>query len=110
MVTWSSFCGEKLPWKYNQKFRTKKFRELYAVLSQLNISVKSETFTSLNEDLNKTVAAVQDINKGKFVKSVKLNENSDLAKQNLLNNKVQNKRHQQSRLFCTSQMTICSFL
>ncbi|MCT7562806.1 hypothetical protein [Aliarcobacter butzleri] len=67
------------------KFRTKKFRELYAILSQLNISVKSETFTSLNEDLNKTVAAVQDINKGKFVKSVKLNENSDLAKQNLLN-------------------------
>ncbi|MFW0694728.1 hypothetical protein ACN091_10805, partial [Aliarcobacter butzleri] len=32
-----------------------------------------------------TVAAEQDLNKGKFVKSLKLNENSVIAKQNLLN-------------------------
>lgn len=69
----------------NTKFRTKKFKELFAILSQLNINAKSETFTSLNEDLNKTVAAIQDINEGKFVKSIKLNETSNLAKHNLIN-------------------------
>lgn len=67
------------------KFRTKKFKELFSILSQLNISVKNESFTSAFEDINRTVASVQDINRGKFVKNIKLNENSTLAKQNLLN-------------------------
>lgn len=62
------------------KFRTKNLKELYAILSQLNISVKSETFNSFfNGYQNKTVAAYK-INKGKFVKSVKLNEKTPISK------------------------------
>lgn len=67
------------------KFRTQKFKELFSILSQLNIDVKADSFTSAFEDTNKAVAAVQDITKGKFVKAIKLGENSNLAKQNLLN-------------------------
>lgn len=69
------------------RFRTKKFKDLSMVLSQLDIGVKSDVFTSTNEELNKTVSAVQNINAGKYVseKTIKVDEKSSIAKQNLIN-------------------------
>jgi len=73
----------------NEKFRfkTKGYKSIFRVLSQLKLDVKDVTFTSGSEDLNKAVAAIKDIKAGKYVndKSLKLNENSELAKQNLIN-------------------------
>lgn len=69
------------------KFRTKEFRNLSAILNQFNLQVKDGSFSSSDEELNKIVATVQDIKNGKFSseKSVKIADNSDLAKQNLKN-------------------------
>lgn len=79
---------DKLLEKSNKlSFRTKKFREIAAILGQLNIGVKKESFSSSNEDLNKVVTAVQNINNGIYVssKTIKIDEISSLAKKNLLN-------------------------
>jgi hypothetical protein len=69
------------------KFRTKDFKNLSSILSQLKIVVTDERFTSSNEELNKIVGNIQDINDGKFVseKSFKINETSKLANLNMLN-------------------------
>jgi hypothetical protein len=69
------------------KFRTKDFRNLSSILSQFKITPKDERFTSSNEELNKIVGNIQDINDGKFVseKSFKINETSKLANLNMLN-------------------------
>ncbi|AXK49369.1 hypothetical protein CRU87_05130 [Aliarcobacter trophiarum LMG 25534] len=67
-------------------FRTKKQKELANILEQLNIDVKKESFSSSFEDLNKTVAAVQNVNNGLYVeKNLKVDEKSLLGKQNLIN-------------------------
>ncbi|CAM3416291.1 MAG: hypothetical protein R2837_01335 [Aliarcobacter sp.] len=69
------------------KFRTKEFKNLSSILNQFKISTKDERFTSSNEDLNKIVGNIQDINDGKFVndKSFKVNETTKLANLNMLN-------------------------
>lgn len=80
--------SSKVSGKENKtRFRTKKFKELSMVLSQLDIDAKSDVFTSTNEELNKVVSAVQNINAGKYVseKIIKLDESSSIAKQNLIN-------------------------
>ncbi len=68
-------------------FRTKKFKELSSVLNQFDISPTKDIFSSSNEELNKVVSSIQNINSGKYVseKSIKPQENSTLAKQNLIN-------------------------
>ena len=68
-------------------FRTKRFKELSNVLNQLDINASKEIFSSSNEELNKLVSSVQNINSGKYVseKNIKTQENSNLAKQNLIN-------------------------
>ena len=70
-----------------KRFKTKAFKELSAVVSQLKLNVKSDTFTSSDSDLNSLIANIQDIKAGKHVvaKSLKLNEMSELANQNLIN-------------------------
>ena len=67
--------------------KTKRFKELANVLNQLDIKVSKEIFSSSNEELNKIISSIQNINDGKYIseKSIKPQENSALAKQNLLN-------------------------
>jgi hypothetical protein len=69
------------------KFKTKGYKKIFRVLSQLKLDVKDTAFTSSSEDLNKAVSAIKDIKDGKFVndRSLKLDANSELAKQNLIN-------------------------
>lgn len=71
----------------SKKFKSKVFKSLSSVLSQLNLSVKDNTFSSTDEELNKLVAAIQDIKAGKYVsdKSIKINEISDLSNLNMIN-------------------------
>ena len=67
-------------------FRTRKQKELANILTQLNLEVPKEIFSSTNEELNKTVAAIQNVNNGIYVdKNLKVYEKSSLGKQNLIN-------------------------
>lgn len=67
-------------------FRTRKQKELANILTQLNLEVPKEIFSSTNEELNKTVAAIQNVNNGIYVdKNLKVDEKSFLGKQNLIN-------------------------
>jgi len=70
-----------------KRFKTKAFKELSAVFSQLKLNVKDSTFSSSDAELNNLIASIQDIKAGKYVtsKSLKLNEMSGLANQNLIN-------------------------
>ena len=69
------------------KFRTKEFKNLSSILSQLKIDVQANRFTCADEELNKIVAGIQDIKDGKFVseKTLKINETTKLANLNMLN-------------------------
>ena len=69
------------------KFKTTEFKNLASILSSLNIDVKDNRFSSVDEELNKIVGNIQDIKSGKFVndKSFKANETSTLSNQNILN-------------------------
>ena len=70
-----------------KRFKTKAFKELSAIISQLKLNVKDSNFTSSDSELNFLIANIQDIKAGKFVsdKSLKLNERSELSNQNLIN-------------------------
>ncbi|APW64906.1 hypothetical protein LPB137_03125 [Poseidonibacter parvus] len=70
-----------------KRFKTKAFKELSSVISQFKLNVKESTFSSSDPELNNLIANIQDIKAGKYIvdKSIKLNEISDLANQNLLN-------------------------
>lgn len=72
---------------FNKRFKTKGFKNLSAILSQFNLVVKDSSFSSSDEELNKVVANLQDIKAGKHIndKSVKLNEVSSIANENLIN-------------------------
>ncbi len=69
------------------KFKTKEFKNLSSILSQLKIDVQSNRFTSSDEELNKIVAGIQDIKDGKYVseKVIKINETTTLANLNMIN-------------------------
>ncbi len=69
------------------KFKTKAYRNIALILRQLNFDVKETAFTSSNEELNKVVSQIKDIKSGKYVsdKALKLNLNSNLLEQNLIN-------------------------
>ncbi|WP_198306202.1 hypothetical protein [Arcobacter vandammei] len=86
-TTFSLIESKLLGKEQKGSFRTKKFKELSSVLNQFDISPTKEIFSSSNEELNKVVSSIQNINSGKYVseKSIKPQENSSLAKQNLLN-------------------------
>ena len=49
------------------KFRTAEFKNLASIFSQLKLDVKGNRFLSVDDELNKIVANVQDIKDGKFV-------------------------------------------
>ncbi len=70
-----------------RKFKTSGYKNVAGILNQFNIDVKDQAFTSTNEELNKVVSQIKDIKSGKFVsdKSLKLDQGSALAKQNLIN-------------------------
>ena len=70
-----------------RKFKTAGYKNVANILNQFKIDVKDSAFTSSNEGLNLVVSQIKDIKAGKFVneKSLKLNFDSDLAKQNLIN-------------------------
>ncbi|QKF81152.1 hypothetical protein [Halarcobacter ebronensis] len=69
------------------RLSTNGFKTVFNILSQLKLDVKDNTFTSSSEELNKIVSNIKDIKAGKFVseKEIKLDSNSELAKQNLIN-------------------------
>jgi hypothetical protein len=69
------------------KFKTKEFKNLSSILSQLKIDVQANRFTSSDEELNKIVAGIQDIKDGKYVseKVIKINETTTLANLNMIN-------------------------
>ncbi len=73
--------------KVGKKFKTSAYKNLASILNQLNMDVKDTVFTSSCENLNKIVSQIKDIKVGKYVndKSLKLDENSSLAQQNLIN-------------------------
>lgn len=70
-----------------KKFKTTGYKNIAGILNQFNVDVKDAAFTSSNESLNQTVSQIKDIKAGRYVneKNLKLDVNSDLAKQNLLN-------------------------
>jgi len=70
-----------------KRFKTKAFKELSVIISQLKLNVKDSNFTSSDSELNFLIANIQDIKAGKFVsnKSLKLNETSELSNKNLIN-------------------------
>lgn len=70
-----------------KKLKTSGFKNLSSILKQFKLEVGDSTFTSTNEGLNLVVSQIKDIKAGKYVneKSLKLDQNSQLAKQNLIN-------------------------
>lgn len=68
-------------------FRTKRFKEISTILNQLDLNVRKDSFSSSNEDINKVVTSIQDVNNGIFIKEkeLKSDENSDLYRKNLVN-------------------------
>jgi len=70
-----------------KKFKTSGYKNVASILNQFNMDVKDSAFTSSNEGLNQVVSQIKDIKSGKYVneKPLKLNLNSALAKQNLIN-------------------------
>jgi len=70
-----------------KRLKTPGFKNLSSILKQFKLEVGDSTFTSTNEGLNLVVSQIKDIKAGKYVneKSLKLDPNSELAKQNLIN-------------------------
>lgn len=79
----SNLLEKNLP----KRFKTKAFKEMSAIISQLKLNVRDSNFTSSDSELNFLISNIQDIKAGKFVsdKSLKLNEKSELSNQNLIN-------------------------
>lgn len=79
----SNLLEKNLP----KRFKTKAFKEMSAIISQLKLNVRDSNFTSSDSELNFLISNIQDIKAGKFVsdKSLKLNERSELSNQNLIN-------------------------
>ncbi len=69
------------------KFKTVGYKNIGLILNQLSIVVKDSTFTSPYESLNEVVSHIKKIKEGEYVneKTLKLDKNSELAKQNLIN-------------------------
>lgn len=69
------------------KFKTKEFKNLSAILSQFKLNTQETKFTSKDEELNKIVTSIQDIKDGKYVneRTLKVNETTLLANLNMLN-------------------------
>lgn len=68
-----------------KRLKTPGFKNLAQILDQFKVDVTDETFTSTNKELNETVSKIKDIKSGKYVSSLKLDQDSLLAKQNLKN-------------------------
>ncbi len=68
-------------------YKTKAFKDISNMLSQMNFDVKDNAFTTSNEEINKIVSQIKDIKAGIYVqdKSLKLEPNTSLAHKNLLN-------------------------
>ncbi len=79
----SNLLEKNLP----KRFKTKAFKEMSAIISQLKLNVRDSNFSSSDSELNFLISNIQDIKAGKFVsdKSLKLNERSELSNQNLIN-------------------------
>lgn len=71
----------------SKKFKTKGYKNAASILSQFDVDVKEDSFTSGDEELNKIVGQVKDIKAGKFIndKTLKLNPDTALFKQNMIN-------------------------
>ncbi|MGB5867722.1 MAG: hypothetical protein WBG69_07625 [Arcobacteraceae bacterium] len=71
----------------NTHFQNENFREIGAVVSQLDVDVTNTNFSSENKDITKTVDQKFTINSGKYVssKELKLDANNPLMIKNLKN-------------------------
>jgi len=70
-----------------KKLKTSELKELGSILDQLEINTTSEEFNSQNTALNSTVQKVSKITNNEYVqnKSIKLDKDNVLSKQNLIN-------------------------
>jgi len=68
-------------------FKTTEFKNLSSIISQLKIDVKDNRFLSVDDELNRVVANIQDVQSGKYVaeKTFKVEDNSKLFELNVLN-------------------------
>ncbi len=68
-------------------FKTTEFKNLSSIISQLKIDVKDNRFLSVDDELNRVVANIQDVQSGKYVaeKTFKVEDNSKLFELNILN-------------------------
>jgi len=78
----------------NKKLKTSELKELGSILDQLEINTTNEEFNSQNTSLNFVVEQVSKITNNEYVnnKSIKLDKDNILSKQNLINkiNKEEN--------------------
>lgn len=68
-------------------FKTEEFKNLSSIISQLKIDTNDNRFLSVDDELNRVVANIQDVKSGKYVaeKTFKVNENSKLSNLNIAN-------------------------
>ena len=72
---------------FNKKFKTKGFKNLSSILSQFELEIKDNTFSSPDDELNNIVATIKDIKAGKYIenRSIKFSEISKVVKNNKIN-------------------------
>ncbi len=68
-------------------FQNKNFKDISAMINQLEIDVTNSDFTSTNKDINKTIDQLFSIKSGKYIssKELKLDNNNPIMIENLLN-------------------------
>ncbi|MEA2018345.1 MAG: hypothetical protein U9N59_07845 [Campylobacterota bacterium] len=68
-------------------FQNKNFKDISAVVNQLDISITNSDFNSANKDITKTIDQIFAIKSGKYVssKELKLDNNNPIMIENLLN-------------------------
>ena len=68
-------------------FQNKNFKDISAMLNQLDIDVSNSDFNSTNKDINKTIDQLFSIKSGKYIssKELKLDNNNPIMIENILN-------------------------
>ncbi|OCL83001.1 hypothetical protein [Arcobacter porcinus] len=66
-------------------FKTKEFKELSKVVSNINFDLKSTISNFSNEDLNIAIRTINDINAGAYIKDLKSKQGSKLYEKNIKN-------------------------
>ncbi len=72
-------------------FQNQNFKDVSAILNQLDIDITNSDFNSTNKDINKTIDHIFSIKSGKYIssKELKLDNHNPIMEQNLLNKVTQ---------------------